>query len=64
MKKLLPIIALTGLALTILPPSLHLFSDLPIETTFQLMTVGMVLWFACALPWLGRMQADSSDSEA
>lgn len=63
MKKLLPIIALAGLALTILPPVIHLFGSLPVKTTFHLMTAGMVLWFASATPWLGKRDLRPSDSE-
>jgi hypothetical protein len=50
--KSLPIIALLGLALTIIPPLLHLLSDLSQKTTFTLMTAGMLLWYLAATPWL------------
>ncbi|MCH7226109.1 hypothetical protein [Haloferula sp. A504] len=63
MKKLLPFIALAGLVLTIAPPLIHLFGDLPVKTTFHLMTAGMVLWFAAATPWLGRRKLEPTDTE-
>ena len=52
MKALFPIIALVGLGLTIIPPTIHLFGNLEIGTTFNLMTAGMVLWGIGATPWL------------
>jgi hypothetical protein len=63
MKKLLPIIALLGLALTILPPAIHLFGDMTLKMTFILMTVGMVVWFGAATPWLGRKELRPTDTE-
>lgn len=50
--KILPIIAIIGLVLTILPPFLHLVSSLDEKTTFYLMAAGMVIWFGAAIPWL------------
>jgi predicted membrane channel-forming protein YqfA (hemolysin III family) len=50
--KFLPIIALLGLGLTIVPPLLHLLSDLSQKTTFTLMAVGMVVWYLAATPWI------------
>lgn len=63
MKKLFPIIAILGLALTILPSVIHLFGDLSVKTTFQLMAVGMVLWYAGATPWLGQAEPTPADKE-
>ena len=63
MRKILPIIALVGLALTIFPPLVHLLGDLTLKMTFILMTVGMVVWFAAATPWLGRKDLRPSDTE-
>ncbi|BCX47626.1 hypothetical protein HAHE_15340 [Haloferula helveola] len=63
MRKILPIIALVGLALTILPPLVHLLGSLPLKMTFILMTVGMVVWFGAATPWLGRKDLRPSDTE-
>jgi thiosulfate reductase cytochrome b subunit len=63
MKKLLPILALAGLALTIVPPLVHLFGNLPLKTTFHLMTAGMVVWFAAATPWLGKAESKPTDKE-
>lgn len=63
MKKILPILALVGLALTIFPSVAYLFGAIPLKMTFILMTVGMVIWFGAATPWLGRRELRPSDSE-
>ena len=62
--KLLPIIALLGLALTIIPPVLHLLADLSQKTTFTLMAVGMVVWYLAATPWLalGKTKSETSNN--
>jgi predicted membrane channel-forming protein YqfA (hemolysin III family) len=52
MKILFPIIALVGLALTIVPSLIHLFGTLELKATFNLMTVGMILWIVGGPPWL------------
>lgn len=52
MKSLYPIIALSGLALTIIPPAIHLFGTLDLKLTFNLMTAGMIVWILGATPWL------------
>lgn len=51
MKPLL-IIALLGLALTIVPPILYLLFDLSEEMTFTLMGAGIVIWYLATTPWL------------
>lgn len=63
--KFLPIIALIGLALTIVPPLLHLLSDLSEKTTFTLMAVGMVVWYLAATPWLAfrKEELDTSTQD-
>ncbi|MFT6861883.1 MAG: hypothetical protein ACJAVK_000436 [Akkermansiaceae bacterium] len=50
--KFLPLLSLIALALTIIPAFSHLLFDLSEQTTFTLMAVGMVIWFAAATPWL------------
>jgi len=52
MKSLFHIIALIGLALTIVPSMIHLFGTLDLKTTFNLMTAGMILWIIGGTPWL------------
>lgn len=60
--KFLPIIALICLALTIVPPLVHLFGDLSEKMTFTLMGVGMVIWYLAATPWLGSKKEELDTS--
>lgn len=50
--KILPPIAVLGLLFTIVPPALHLLCDLNHKTTMTLMTIGMIIWYCAATPWL------------
>ena len=63
MKKLLPALSMVGLGLTIVPPAIHLFAELALKTTFNLMTAGMIVWYLAATPWLGRRDLRPSDTE-
>jgi|GEM_PF-2123218 len=60
--KFLPLISLLGLALTIIPPLIHLFGDLSEKMTFTLMGVGMVVWYLAATPWLAFQKPEFDDS--
>lgn len=61
--KFLKYPAYLGLALTVIPPSLHLCGSLAsIETTKTLMLVGMILWFIAATPWLAFRKEEFDDS--
>ncbi len=60
--KILPLLSLIGLALTITPAFSHLLFDLSEQTTFTLMAVGMVIWFAAATPWLAPKKEDLDTS--
>ena len=58
MKKIIPpLLAISGLALTLIP-SLLLFQE-AISGVFQkqLMALGMVLWFLTAPYWIGKKRA-------
>ena len=51
--KFLKYPAYLGLALTVIPPALHLAGSLEcFGTTKNLMVAGMVLWYVTATPWL------------
>ena len=63
MKKLLPAIAIAGLALTIVPSLIHLFGSLALGTALHFMTAGMVIWFAAATPWLGSNKLQPTDTQ-
>ena len=60
--KILPLIAISGLVLTIAPPFLHLVSSLAEKTTFYLMGAGMVIWYLAAIPWFNRKIEKLDDS--
>ena len=63
--KLLPLVALSGLGLTIVPPLLHLLADLARDITFMLMAAGMVVWYLAATPWLAfkKEEIDTSTQD-
>jgi hypothetical protein len=60
--KFLKYPAYLGLALTIIPPALHLLGSIEsFGTTKTLMLVGMVLWYAAATPWLALQKEPEFD---
>lgn len=61
MRKLLIIISFVGLALTIVPSVLVFKQVFGIETHFQLMIAGMVLWFATAPFWMKTKSLDDEE---
>ncbi|MDF1714027.1 MAG: hypothetical protein P1U90_17455 [Akkermansiaceae bacterium] len=63
--KFLPLVALSGLGLTIVPPLLHLLADLSRDTTFTLMAAGMIVWYLAATPWLAfkKEELDTSTQD-
>jgi hypothetical protein len=50
MKILLYTSALSGLALTIIPPVLFFAGAIDLAWSHRVMTVGMILWFAGDIP--------------
>lgn len=52
MKNLLKVCSALGLALTIIPSILVFKGTIAIETHYQLMIAGMVLWFGSAPFWM------------
>jgi hypothetical protein len=50
MKNLLFVLAGCGLILTIVPPILYFAHAIDLGTSQQVMTLGMLLWFAGDLP--------------
>lgn len=53
MKALYKPLALGGLILTILPAILLLTNAIDVPTVKVMMTIGMILWYLGATPWLG-----------
>lgn len=53
-SKILKVVSITGLVLTLGAPVLYLFDVLELSLLHQLLTAGMVLWFAGALGLISR----------
>jgi len=54
MKYIYPVIGIAGLLLLLLPALLHFSGKMEVEQMKNLMFIGTVIWFAGAIPWLGR----------
>lgn len=54
MRILFQILALAGLILILIPSILFFYGNLAPEHMRTYMFLGTVLWFAGAIPWLGR----------
>jgi hypothetical protein len=61
MKRILTILSLLGLGLTIVPSLLVFSSTITKQTHFDLMTVGLVLWFAAAPFWMKSKSLDEKE---
>lgn len=61
MRKLLIVISFIGLALTIVPSVLVFKQVIVIESHFQLMIAGMILWFATAPFWMKTKSLDDEE---
>ncbi|MCB9274214.1 MAG: hypothetical protein H6564_09255 [Lewinellaceae bacterium] len=55
-KTALGILALSGLALTLIPPVLVFTGSLSNQAQKTFMAIGMLLWFAIAPFWIKRAQ--------
>jgi hypothetical protein len=54
MKYIYPIIGLAGLLLLLIPSIMHFSGRMEIDQMKDLMLIGTLLWFAGAIPWLGK----------
>lgn len=54
MKYIYPVIGIAGLLLLLLPALSHFSGKMEVEQMKNLMFIGTVIWFAGAIPWLGR----------
>lgn len=63
MSQLFKPLAIIGLLLTVIPPIL-LFTGVSdsLTSTKTVMFVGMILWFATAIPWLAFQKEDLDTS--
>jgi len=58
MRYLYQLLATTGLALVLVPSVLHFFSKMGNEQMNSYIILGTILWFAGAIPWLGRKKKE------
>lgn len=54
MKYIYPIIGLAGLLLLLIPSIMYFSGTMELEQMKNLMFVGTLVWFAGAIPWLGK----------
>ena len=59
MKYIYMIIAFAGLIMTLLPSLMHYFGSLPEQSMKSYILVGTFLWFAGAIPWLGKKKKEA-----
>jgi len=57
MKYLYKIMAVAGLAFTLVPPILFYAGTMTEENMKLLMFIGALIWFSGAIPWLGKKNA-------
>jgi hypothetical protein len=54
MKYIYPIIGLAGLLLLLIPSIMHFSGKMDADQMKNLMFIGTLIWFAGAIPWLGK----------
>lgn len=54
MKMLMPVIAILGLGLTVVPSMMVFSGTMELELHKKLMTVGTILWFIAAPLWFKK----------
>lgn len=59
MKYFYQILASAGLALVLIPSVLHYMGKMENDQMKTLIFLGTMLWFAGAIPWLGRKKKES-----
>jgi hypothetical protein len=60
MRIIYRLLALAGLALVLIPSFLHYLDKLDKGQMTDYIFVGTLIWFAGAIPWLGRKKKESS----
>jgi hypothetical protein len=59
MKTFYKIVAVAGLLMMLVPSLLFYFSTIENDQMKLYMGIGTLLWFAGAIPWLGRKKAQT-----
>jgi hypothetical protein len=62
MRTIYILLAASGLALVLIPSLLFYFDSMENEQMKTFMFLGTLLWFAGAIPWLGRKKEESKGS--
>ena len=60
MKYFFRILAVTGLLMTLIPSIFHYFGSMPEENMKNYILIGAFIWFAGAIPWLGKREAENN----
>ncbi len=58
MRYIFQLLSAAGLALVLFPSILHYFDNIGNEQMKTYIFLGTVLWFAGAIPWLGRKKKE------
>lgn len=59
MRYFYKIIASAGLALVLIPSLMHYMDIMETDQMKTLIFLGTMLWFAGAIPWLGRKKSET-----
>ena len=60
MKYLYAALGIIGLLLLLFSAIMHFFGQMDADRMKDLMLIGTVIWFAGAIPWLGRKKGASN----
>ena len=58
MRYIYQLLAVAGLALVLIPSILLYFDNMGVEQMKTYIFLGTILWFAGAIPWLGRKKKE------
>ena len=58
MRYIYQLLAAVGLAFVLIPSILHYFGNMENEQMKTYVLLGTMLWFAGAIPWLGRKKKE------
>jgi uncharacterized membrane protein len=57
MKYIYGVLGITGLVLLLVAAIMHFAGEIEADRMKDLMLIGTVIWFAGAIPWLGRKRS-------
>lgn len=60
MRIIYPLLAAAGLVLVLIPSVLHYLDKMGHGQMTDYILVGTVIWFAGAIPWLGKKKKENS----